>query len=189
MGRKLGKRIKDGFRSAWSPSQIMFAIFLEAWVLAITVIVTLKTVSNGSITVTYFWIASYVFFCLALLTLIRIRMQPKDNTTLKEIKEGIDKLIEMHTPHNQRDIGLINQQIRDGLQQIKISGGEIMPKSKPQRTLTKSRFMRILRKAAQPVSKWKHDQEETGTSESHPSDGYTDKCKSQDKTEGKEFKE
>ena len=61
-----------------------------------------------------------------------------------------------------------------------------MPKSKPQKTLTKSKFMKILKKAAQPISDWKHDQEETETSESHPSDDYTDKRKSQDKIEGAE---
>jgi len=58
-----------------------------------------------------------------------------------------------------------------------------MPKSKPQKTLTKAKFMRILRKSAQPV---KPDSEETETSDAHPSDGCNDKHKSQDKTEGAE---
>ena len=54
------------------------------------------------------------------------------------------------------------------------------------RPLTKKRFEQILRKAAQPVSEWKHGQEVKETSESHPSDGYSDKCTSQDKTVNKE---
>lgn len=58
-----------------------------------------------------------------------------------------------------------------------------MPKSEPQPPLTKKRFETLLRKSAQPV---KPDSEVTGTSGSHLSDGYSDKCKSQDKTEGKE---
>lgn len=61
-----------------------------------------------------------------------------------------------------------------------------MPKSKPQPPLTKGRFMRLLRKASQPVSEWQHDQEGTETSESHPSDDYNDTHRNQDKSEGKE---
>jgi len=45
-----------------------------------------------------------------------------------------------------------------------------MPKSEPQPELTKKRFERLLKKAAQPVSEWKHGQEGTGTSVAHPSD-------------------
>ena len=52
--------------------------------------------------------------------------------------------------------------------------------------LTKKRFESLLTKAAQPVSSWKHSQEETGTSAFHPSDDCSDKHMSQDKTEGKE---
>ena len=62
-----------------------------------------------------------------------------------------------------------------------------MPKSEPQPPLTKKRFMRLIKKAAQPVSEWnKPDQEGKGTSESRPSDGYSGKRKNQDKIEGKE---
>ncbi len=52
--------------------------------------------------------------------------------------------------------------------------------------ITKAKFMAVLAKAAQPVSEWQHDQEETGTSDNHPSDDYIGKHKNQDKTEGKE---
>jgi hypothetical protein len=52
--------------------------------------------------------------------------------------------------------------------------------------LTKKSFEQILKKASQPVSEWKHGQEATETMVSHPSDGYSDKCKSQDKTVDKE---
>ena len=52
--------------------------------------------------------------------------------------------------------------------------------------VTKREFMAVLTKAAQPVSDWRHDQEGTETSAAHPSDGCNGKCKSQDKTEGKE---
>jgi hypothetical protein len=107
------KWIKENFRHMWLPNPIMFSIFLEAWVLSITIIVTIKTVSNQSITMTYFWIASYVFIVLALLTLLRMRMEPKDNTTLKEIKEKLDMLIEMHMPPKQIDIGKVNKEIRE----------------------------------------------------------------------------
>ena len=58
-----------------------------------------------------------------------------------------------------------------------------MPKSKPQPPLTKKRFESLLRKSAQPL---KPDSKETETSGNHPSGGCNDKCKSQDKTEGKE---
>ena len=62
-----------------------------------------------------------------------------------------------------------------------------MPKSKPQPPLTKKRFMRLLTKAAQPVSEWsKPDQEGKETSVDRLSDGCSDTHKSQDKTEGKE---
>ena len=52
--------------------------------------------------------------------------------------------------------------------------------------LSKKQFHQILKKAAQPVSEWKHGQEERGTSVARPSGGYSGKRKSQDKTEGKE---
>ncbi len=55
-----------------------------------------------------------------------------------------------------------------------------------QNNLTKKQFERLLKKAAQPVSEWKHGQEGKGTSVARPSGGYSGKRKSQDKTEGKE---
>lgn len=58
--------------------------------------------------------------------------------------------------------------------------------SSPQSPLTKKRFEALLRKAAQPVSEWKHDREETGKGAARRFGGYSDKCKSQGKTEGKE---
>lgn len=61
-----------------------------------------------------------------------------------------------------------------------------MPKSEPQPPLTKKRLERLLKKASQPVSEWKHDQAKKETSESHSSDGYTETHKSQDTIEGKE---
>ena len=52
--------------------------------------------------------------------------------------------------------------------------------------LTKKAFMSLLAKMAQPVP-WKQSGlRSTGTSASHPYDGYSGKCKSQDKTEGGE---
>ena len=48
--------------------------------------------------------------------------------------------------------------------------------------ITKKEFMTILKKAATPISEWQHDSKQTGTSESHLSDDYTDKCTNQDKT-------
>ena len=58
-----------------------------------------------------------------------------------------------------------------------------MSKLEPQPPLTKKRFMRLLTKSAQPV---KPDSKEIGTSESHPSDGCSEKDKSQDTLEDKE---
>lgn len=122
-----GESVKPTFKRIWLPSQIMFSIFLEAWILSITIIVTLKTVSSGSVAMTYFWIASYVFIVLALLTLIRIKMEPKDDTAkilktmateISEMRREIRQLVEMHTPYRQPDIGLINKEIREGLKQI-----------------------------------------------------------------------
>ena len=54
------------------------------------------------------------------------------------------------------------------------------------RPLTKKRFERLLKKAAQPVLEWKHGQEVKGTSVAHPSGGCTGTRKNQGKTEGKE---
>ena len=53
----------------------------------------------------------------------------------------------------------------------------------PQPPLTRERFMGLLMKSAQPV---KLDSKAKGTSESHLSDGCSDKCTSQDKTVSKE---
>ena len=54
------------------------------------------------------------------------------------------------------------------------------------RPLTRSEFHALLRKAAQPIPQEAEppSQEASETSEHHPSDGYTAKRKSQDKTEG-----
>ena len=53
----------------------------------------------------------------------------------------------------------------------------------PQPPLTRERFMGLLTKSAQPL---KPVLRETGTSESHLSDGCTDRCTSQDQTVSKE---
>ena len=52
--------------------------------------------------------------------------------------------------------------------------------------LTKKAFESLLKKAAQPLPKKPLDSEETETEASHPSDDYSGKDKSQDKTEGVE---
>ena len=52
--------------------------------------------------------------------------------------------------------------------------------------LTKKRFEALLNKMAQPLPKKQSDSKETGTLTAHPSDDYSGKCKSQDKSEGKE---
>ncbi|MBA7665766.1 hypothetical protein ES703_73840 [subsurface metagenome] len=113
MVNKWGKRTKEGFKRIWSPSQILFAILFGAWSICITIIVTLKVAKVTDISMTYFWIGLYVFAVLALLTLIRIKMEPKDKTTLKEIKERLDLLIEMHNSPKQIDIDKINKEIRE----------------------------------------------------------------------------
>ena len=51
--------------------------------------------------------------------------------------------------------------------------------------LTKRHFEHLLRKAAQPLPKKESVSKETGIEAVHPSDGYSDKCRSQGKTEGK----
>jgi hypothetical protein len=55
-----------------------------------------------------------------------------------------------------------------------------------QQGLTKKCFEHLLKKAAQPVSEWKHGQEGKGTSVARPSGGCSGKHKSQGKTEDKE---
>ncbi len=56
--------------------------------------------------------------------------------------------------------------------------------------LTKKQFIRLLKKAAQPVSEWnKPFPVKKGKSVSHPSDGYSGKRKRQGKTEDKEAKQ
>ena len=52
--------------------------------------------------------------------------------------------------------------------------------------LTKKGFERLLKKAAQPVSEWKHGQEGKETKVARPSDGCSGKRKCQDTPEGKE---
>lgn len=52
--------------------------------------------------------------------------------------------------------------------------------------LTKKKFEQLLKKAAQPVSEWTHGQEVKETSVGRHADGCIGKCKSQDKTVGKE---
>ena len=46
--------------------------------------------------------------------------------------------------------------------------------------------MRLLRKSAQPVLEWKHDQAKTKTSVVHPFGDCNGKCKNRDKTEDAE---
>jgi len=65
----------------------------------------------------------------------------------------------------------------------KVNEGDIMNNYTP---LTKKRFERLLKKAAQPLPQKECAPEGTQTSASHQHDDYSDKCKSQDKTEGKE---
>ena len=57
---------------------------------------------------------------------------------------------------------------------------------KQQKPLTKKAFERLLRKAAQPLSRKKSVPKETKTEGSHPSDDYSGKGKNQGKIEGKE---
>lgn len=52
--------------------------------------------------------------------------------------------------------------------------------------LTKKAFERLLRKAAQPLSKKRSASKGTGTEVVHPSDDCSGKCKSRDKIEGNE---
>ena len=59
-------------------------------------------------------------------------------------------------------------------------------KFKLNKPLTKRQFEQLLKISAQPVSEQKHDQEESETSAGHPSDGYTETHKRQDKTEDAE---
>lgn len=54
------------------------------------------------------------------------------------------------------------------------------------KSLTRKRFESLLKKAAQPLPKKECVLKETETAESHPSDGYSGKCKSPDKIEDKE---
>ena len=52
--------------------------------------------------------------------------------------------------------------------------------------LTKKRFERILRKAAQPLPAKESAPKETETAASRPSGGYSGRCRNQDKTEDTE---
>jgi len=61
-----------------------------------------------------------------------------------------------------------------------------MPKFKRDKPLTKKQFEKLLTKASTPISEWKHDSKEVGTSGSHRSGDYTDKCMNQDRIAGKE---
>lgn len=83
---------------------------------------------------------------------------------------------------NKQD-GEIKKTRRQVTDKRKITRADLNVKHQP---LTKKRFEQILTKAAQPVSEWQHGQEVKETSESHLSDGCSDKCKSQDTIGDKE---
>ena len=85
------QHIKNGFRRIWEPSGILFGIFLSAWFFTMAVIGSLLLVGVVWIDMIYFLIASAIFVIFALLTLIRIKMQPKD-TRLDILIEKVDAL-------------------------------------------------------------------------------------------------
>jgi len=76
------------FRRIWLPSEVLFNIFFSAFLSVIAVIVALRLAGATGIAVTYFWVAVAVFGVCAILTLIRIQLEPKDtrlDTLSKEV--------------------------------------------------------------------------------------------------------
>jgi amino acid transporter len=65
-----------------------------------------------------FLIIAGLFVLVAIYNGVRMMFAPKDNR-LDILIEKVDKLIEMHSPPKQIDIGLINKQIRDELARIR----------------------------------------------------------------------
>jgi membrane protein implicated in regulation of membrane protease activity len=94
-------RFKQGFERMWSPSEILFQIFWDGFLVTLGFIVALKLVGYRGIALTYFEIATFVFALFAILTVVRLRMaMARENKPKKEF-------------------GVINRQIRDKLQKIK----------------------------------------------------------------------
>jgi hypothetical protein len=87
------ERIKNGFRRIWIPNEILFEVFWDAFVASNAVIVALRLVGYRGIAMTYFWVAIAFFGAFAILTFIRIKMEPKDKR-LDDLIARIDKLID-----------------------------------------------------------------------------------------------
>jgi len=88
---KLYKRIKNGFIRIWLPSEVLFSICFGAFCFGMAVIVSLQLVGISGVAMTYFWIFAGVTGLFALLTLIRIHIEPKD-TRLNDLNDKFDKL-------------------------------------------------------------------------------------------------
>ncbi|MBA7700727.1 hypothetical protein ES703_109450 [subsurface metagenome] len=78
MVNRLQKRIKDSFKRIWEPSEVLFIIFWDAFFASIAVIIALRLVGYEGIAMDYFWVAVTVFAFCAIVTRLRIRMEPKD---------------------------------------------------------------------------------------------------------------
>jgi hypothetical protein len=83
--------IEEQFRRFWEPSEVLFDIFLSAFFPATAVVVALRLAGVEGIAMTYFWIAVAVFALCAILTRIRIKMEPKD-TRLDTLITKVDTL-------------------------------------------------------------------------------------------------
>ena len=98
MGSQLWERTKNVFMHIWEPNQILFNIFFVTFFSIATIIITLRLAGVQGIAMTYFWVGLAIFGFLALLTLIRIKMEPKDTrldtliTSVARLEQKIDNL-------------------------------------------------------------------------------------------------
>jgi hypothetical protein len=106
MASQRWEHIKKRFRRRWEPNEILFHIFLVSFFSVITIVVALRVAGVQGTAMTYFGVLSAVFAFLAILTLIRIKMEPKDarlDTLIKlvtELGEKIDNLaVKIETLH------------------------------------------------------------------------------------------
>jgi peptidoglycan hydrolase CwlO-like protein len=90
--------VKSQFTQYWSPSKDMYQLFLTLWFWTASIIITLKLVGIKGVVVIYFWAFSGIALIFTLLTLLRIRMQPKDSrlntliTNVTTLATKVDKL-------------------------------------------------------------------------------------------------
>jgi hypothetical protein len=106
------KWVKEHFKRVWRPSETLFSMSLAAVFFFMATISALLLIGVRQVQLTYFWIAAGVWFIVALLTLIRIKMEPNKSDII------ISKLNKLLGEDEAVDIGDVNREIREHLKKI-----------------------------------------------------------------------